>query len=243
MLGIRRSPDAHSNDLLQELPAEGEETNREWVARTGLDHGVILIGGSSVTDFRVRVAQSHARGDLLPSFWSLAGVMAAADSFLSVPFSQDVDRTPGQNAIVECSIAEFDDPVRYPNIAIIQFGADESGALTNAKRLTSERAVIDLPTLLVPWLAFVWGAGQGRNPLLDGEGVPSAAFAETAYGIAGIELTPGLSSASSCPEAIWQSAKWWSEYYEAAQEAATHETAAVPSGRFAVRQPAAAVVD
>jgi hypothetical protein len=34
-------------------------------------------------------------------------------------------------------------------------------------------------------------------------------------------LTPGLSSASSCPEAMWQAAKWWTGFYE--------KTAAAPS--------------
>jgi hypothetical protein len=33
-------------------------------------------------------------------------------------------------------------------------------------------------------------------------------------GAAGFDLTPGLESRASCPEAIWQAAKWWHKYYE-----------------------------
>jgi hypothetical protein len=65
------------------------------------------------------------------------------------------------------------------------------------------------------------------------------------YGIAGVELTPGLSSASSCPEAIWAAAKWWHQFYEQGMGVAdaAHARARIPSGHFAVRQPAAAVVE
>jgi hypothetical protein len=29
----------------------------------------------------------------------------------------------------------------------------------------------------------------------------------------GIELTPGLATRASCPEAMWQAARWWHPYY------------------------------
>jgi hypothetical protein len=67
---------------------------------------------------------------------------------------------------------------------------------------------------MLPWLSFVWGTKGSSNPLLEGKGIPSAAFVETVFAMAGFELTPGLSSASSCPEAMWQSAKWWTDFYE-----------------------------
>jgi hypothetical protein len=98
----------------------------------------------------------------------------------------------------------------------------------------------------------VWGAGARRNPLLDSAGLPGAAFVETAFGMAGIELTPGLSSGSSCPEAIWQSALWWHHYYKQSAPLPTTspQTAPavrpaprviVPEGAYRVLQPAAAV--
>jgi hypothetical protein len=76
-----------------------------------------------------------------------------------------------------------------------------------------QRAVLDGVELIVRWLTYVWGVARAGNPLLDGYGVPSAAMLEIAFGVAGYDLTPGLESRSSCPEAIWQAVKWWHEYY------------------------------
>ena len=144
-----------------------------------------------------------------------------------------------------CRLEEYDDPVRFPNIAVLHFTDDERPIHQNIDRVKSQRSVIDLPTLMLPWLGYIWSVGQAANPLLAGQGLPSAAFVETVYGIAGIELTPGLSSASSCPEAIWAAAKWWHQFY--AEETGigdeAHAIARMPAGHFAVRQPAAAVVE
>ena len=74
--------------------------------------------------------------------------------------------------------------------------------------------MLDAQDLLLRWLAFIWGVGRTGNPLLDGQGIPSAAMLEVIFGAVGFDLTPGLESRSSCPEAIWQAAKWWHEYYE-----------------------------
>ena len=76
-----------------------------------------------------------------------------------------------------------------------------------------QRAVLDAIDLIVQWLAYVWGVARSANPLLDGLGIPSAAMLEIVIGASGFDLTPGLESRSSCPEAIWQAARWWHEYY------------------------------
>ena len=112
-------------------------------------------------------------------------------------------------------------------------------------KVRSQRSVIDLPSLMLPWLGYIWGAGQIGNPLLQGQGLPGAAFVETVYAMAGVELTPGLASSGSCPEAIWQSVKWWHEFYAqtASSGGGAHGLTTVPSGAYAVRQPAAAVVE
>jgi len=58
----------------------------------------------------------------------------------------------------------------------------------------------------------VWGVGSAANALQQNKGPPCAAFAEAVMSITGLELAPRLSSQSSCPEAIWQSAKWWYQF-------------------------------
>jgi hypothetical protein len=56
--------------------------------------------------------------------------------------------------------------------------------------------------------------------------------------LAGIDLSPGLPSASSCPEAIWQAARWWYEAYDAVEP--KNDGAFTPRGAYLIRQPAAA---
>jgi hypothetical protein len=247
MLAMRYSQATAPNASLQEVAARSGESNRAWLARQGASSGIILLGGSSLAHFRIRVAQSHVRSDLLPSCWSLVGVLEDGATFASVPINGGADpsEVPRTNGVRSCRLDEYDDPVRFPNIGVVQFTDDVRAIHANIERIKSQRSVIDLPTLILPWLGFIWSAGQAGNPLLAGYGLPSAAFVEMVYGIAGIELTPGLSSAAGCPEAIWAAAKWWHPFYQAetAVRDAAHAVQRVPTGYFALRQPAAAVVD
>src|ERR687891_1736603 len=217
MLAMRYSQATTPNAALHEVPAQAGESNRAWLARQGASSGIILLGGSSLAHFRIRVAQSHVRSDLLPSCWSLAGVLEDAYTFASVPIDggADASEVPRTNGVRSCRLDEYDDPVRFPNIAVVQFTDDMRAIHANVERVKSQRSVIDLPTLILPWLGFIWSAGRAGNPLLAGYGLPSSAFVEMLYGIAGIELTPGLSSAAGCPEAIWAAAKWWYPFYQA----------------------------
>jgi hypothetical protein len=77
--------------------------------------------------------------------------------------------------------------------------------------------------------------------------VPSAVLVEIAFGLVQVELTPGLASASSCPEAIWQSVKWWQEFYAATAPGQTEGSAPTietsPWGRYVTRQKLASYLD
>jgi hypothetical protein len=192
---------------------------------------VVLIGGTSVVDFRVRVAQSHLRQDLLPSYWSLAGVVADRESFWSVPLAvTDPAAVPRNNAVGLCRFADFDDQFRYPNLAVIEFSDRGAEVLGRVETVRTQRSVADLPGVLVSWLGFVWGVGKLGNPLLAGLSLPSAMLVERAHTLAQVTLTPGLTEAVTCPEAIWQSAKWW--HAETGPQ--------YPRGFFVLRQPEAA---
>lgn len=259
MIATRKSPADERNPRIRSVGGQG--SNREWLGalapEVATPGAILLLGGSHVLDFRIRVAQGHLRHDLLPSFWSMAGILCSAETFLSVPCDRALvaTRVPSTNGIVECRLADYDDPVTYPNVAVLNFAVGAGAIVDYARGLEKQRSAIDLPELLIAWLAFTWGAGAAPNPLLHQHGVPSAAFVETAYGIGGIELTPGVASATSCPEAMWQSAIWWHDYYAQAARAfpdppaprhdrlGTLPQPQVPSGAFVVRQPAAAVLD
>ncbi len=234
---IRQSAEARKNRDLRQIPARRREGNRRWLSRVGARQGVVLLGGATLAHFRIRVAQSHLRQDLLPSFWSLAGILDGDRAFHSAPLDDlgSASLVPLKNGVQLCSMADYDDPEEFPNIAVVQFGKQDAAIRRNVGRVQTQRSVVDLPTLILRWLGFVWGAGQRSNPLFEGQGLPSSVLVETVYGMARIELTPGLSSSSSCPEAIWQTAKWWRQYYQ--------DTESPPRGWYAIRQPAAAAAE
>lgn len=232
-------------------PRGHETSNVSWLKDTGVTDGIILLGGTSVAHFRLRVAQAQLRSDLLPSYWSLAGILLEGEQFASVPLDtlEDSSLIPITNGVQVCKLADYDDTTRFPNIAVLRF-TDDCGPVRDIIKFDRlepgklRHGVIDLPTMILSWLGYIWGAGQQGNPLLNGMGVPSAAFVEMAYGITGVELTPGLASAASCPEAIWQSSKWWHDYYAEPRgiKNRTHARAFIPKGFYAIRQPSAAAI-
>ena len=232
MLPVRRAPTSTPNaefvkDRLPEEPAKvagpEAETNLAWLARArsedktfGAPGDVVLLGGASLADFRLRVAQSHLRDDLTPSYWSLVGVLDAGDQLLTAPLWPLLtpEIVPITNGIRSLPLGDFDDPATWPNIAIVRFPGARKPPVECVDELRKQRTMIDIPALVLHWLAYVWGAGSAANPLTGGSGIPSAVMTEAAFGLAEVELTPGLAAASSCPEAIYQSAKWWHDFYE-----------------------------
>src|SRR4051794_31361435 len=92
MLPHLRSREDTPNKELEKVPALPQETNRAWLERVGATDGILLLGGRSLAHFRVRVAQSQVRQSMLPSDWSLAGILTGADYFLSVPLAVPGDR-------------------------------------------------------------------------------------------------------------------------------------------------------
>jgi hypothetical protein len=248
-------PDLENNKLFKRVQAKKDEGNQAWLKRVRQENkygdagGLLLIGGNSVVDFRLRVAQSYLRYDLTPSYWSQVGILSdkGVETFYSVPLQwrDDLSEMPHRNGIQLCNLSDYDSAEHFPNIAWIQFTDRPESVLKAAETLKLQRAnVVDLVAMVVKWLGYVWGVSEYNNPLLSGVGMPSAVFAETVYGVCGIELTPGLESSASCPESIWQGAKFWHNYYEESSEISTSQAKSiVPQGCFALRQPAAAVYE
>ncbi len=247
MIPNRESAATSPNDRLRKTRAGKTQGNTDWLASQDLRDGVLLLGGTSLADFRQRVAQSGLRGDLTPSHWSMCGLLIDEGTrFLSVPLAvPDVSGVPATNAVRECSLSDYDDPAKWPNIGVVRFATDMSTIVRQARDIAMRRTIVDLPALLLAWLGYAWGVTDQPNPLTESLGIPSGVFVETAHAMAGVELTPGLASAASCPEAIWQAAKWWHEYYEEVPVAAAGLRSAgpvAPQGRYAVRQPEAQLI-
>ena len=250
--GLRRSDVINGNPLLTETSADaapsGELANFAWLESTGYRDGVLLLGGTSIVDFRMRVAQSELRQDLLPSFWSTCGLLIDGKLLMTARVdaisnsSARVERN-GLEAVALDAGSGYGNPMFYPNVAILQFTNDHAAIKEHVARIGQERNIVDLLAQVVAWLGYCWAVGNGGNPLMQGHGIPSATLLERAHGLAGIDLSPGLPSASSCPEAIWQAARWWYKAYDPVEPSASSKSqpaAFKPRGAYLIRQPAAA---
>jgi hypothetical protein len=225
MLPILSSSATERSAGLREVPRRSREDNLQWLKRnlpTAGGSSIVLVGGRSPTSFRLRVAQSHIRHDLTPSHWSHVMLLGSSTTALartivyeiSLEASGGFGFPPPDNAVQEGTLGQYARPRAYPNIAILNVPVAQKDVLEALKKFKMQRAVLDAVDLLVRWLAYVWGSTHTGNPLLENYGMPSAAMLEIVFSAVGFDLTPGLESRASCPEAIWQATKWWHEYYE-----------------------------
>jgi hypothetical protein len=231
MINILSSDAELKSESFQKVERKDGQDNIEWLKaflpEDPSQAVLVMVGGRTPMDLRLRIAQGQVRSDLAPSKWSHVMLLknpskreASAVYEISLePFRGFQFPTP-ENGIQEGELGRYGDPERYPNIAVLKVPVPQEDVEAALDRFKKQRAVLDGVDLIVRWLAYVWGVGRSVNPLLDGFGIPSAAMLEIVIGAAGFDLTPGLESRSSCPEAISQAAKYWHEYYEDQQKTA-----------------------
>lgn len=215
-----------------ELPSEAfnederapGEDNLQWLSRNmprGNNAVCVMVGGTDPTSFRLRTAQAHARHDMMPSHWSHVMLLDEAADQIGSTVVHEISLNPlngfgfppRRNGVQEGVLSTYGDAGEFPNIALLKIPVKRKEVLEGLSRFEKQRAVLDPVGLIVQWLAYLWGVSNSPNPLLQRIGIPSAAVLEVVIGAAGYDITPGLESRSSCPEAIWQAAKWWHEYY------------------------------
>lgn len=219
MLEIHRSDAAEQNPDFKEIKRKKGETNAAWLKRNwGDDRSctrLLLIGGTSGVAARLRFAQSDARSDLTPSNWSHLALVTGRSALREIALepASGFGHPPATNGVQEGRMSAYNDAKLYPNLALIRLPVSPRKVMAACRRFETQRNALDSVELTLRWLSFAWGAGASPNPLLDGYGMPSAAMVEFVVNAAGYELTPGLASRSSCPEAVWQSARWWHDYY------------------------------
>jgi hypothetical protein len=239
---VLRSPATDRNPNVRELARKDAESNAAWLERAlalkqsdadtspplidtaGASSLLLLVGGNDTQSFRLRVAQSHVRHDLSPSAWShVAFVVTLAADRAQSP-TREVSLAPATfgehgfplptNGIQSGMLAPYLHETRYPNIALLSVPVSSAAIQKRLDALERQRSVLDVPQLILRWLGYCWGVGVPASPLADGIGIPGAAILETAFAAEGFDLTPGLESRSSCPEAIWQAARWWHTFYQ-----------------------------
>lgn len=219
-----------------------KENNIDWLTRaitelggnTPLDQSyILLLGANDTLSWRLRAGQSHLRFDLLPSYWSSAALLKLDQSSLKkstvihVPLFQPTDGlfATERNGVVETPLAEFSNARIWKNIALITLPTPQENVLSKLQIFEKGRNYIDALEHVLRWLAFAWGVSRTPNPIHDGVGLPSACMLETLFASVGLDLTPGLESRASSPEAIWATTLYWYEHY-------TNNHLPTPKGRF-----------
>lgn len=181
---------------------------------------ILLLGGTDLLHVRSRYAQSSARSELTPSCWSFAAILSHDDTGYRVTQAgthghATLAAIPGSNAVCEVPLSDFADRDAFPNLAVLEFPLDDRTKLgEGVTYLRRARLALDLVGPLAHWITYLWGVGQTGNPLLSGIPEPSALFVERVFAFAGVDITPGLAEPVVCPEAIWQAALLWSDFYK-----------------------------
>jgi hypothetical protein len=211
------------------------EANLDWLKRSydsfALENVdgwsfIVLAGGKDVASFRIRVAQSHLRGDMLPSFWSECALLKISNSdftsasFYNLPLFQPANATyaPTRNGLVELPFNKLPTQKDFPNLALLALPVAQEKILQSLAEYQKSRVSYDAVENILPWLAFVWGAGNATNPLMQHIGFPSAMMLNQMFSANGFDLAPGVSANLSAPETFWSGVKHWQDYYSKTQE-------------------------
>lgn len=222
------------------------EPNQEWLKRAyssfeldNLDDWsfIVLAGGKDVASFRLRVAQSHLRGDMLPSFWSDCAIFKihngdfASAGFFNLPLFQPANATyaPTRNGLIELPLKKLPTQKDFPNLALLAIPVPQKQILLSLAEYEKSRVSYDAVENILPWLAFVWGAGNAANPLMQQIGFPSAMMLNQIYAANGFDLAPGVNANLSTPETFWSGAKHWQDYYSK-----TQQNGLLPKMRFVI---------
>jgi hypothetical protein len=225
MIAIISSNAKKPSQSFANSPRQKGEDNLQWLSRNmpPADGNVVcvMVGGIDPLSFRLRVAQSHVRHDLMPSHWShvmlldkvAKNVGSTAVHEISLDPPGGFGFPPPTNGVQKGRLNAYSDAKQFPNIAVLKIPVAQKEVVGALSRFEKQRAVLDAVDLTVHWLTYLWGVANSANPLSQRLGIPSAAMLEVVIGAAGYDITPGLESRSSCPEAIWQAAKWWYLYY------------------------------
>jgi hypothetical protein len=232
---VLRSPAETRNPQVVELERTPGETNEQWLRRaidtrrveTGKEWSLLLlVGGNDPLSFRLRVSQSHVRHDLSPSAWSHVLFISTLSRTLAESPTREVSLATRfgdygfplpNNGLQEGRLGVYLNQAVFPNIALLSVPVPTADIASSLDALRGQRSMLDVPQLIVRWLGYCWGVAVPASPLADGIGIPGAAIIEAAFASHGFDLTPGLESRSSCPEAIWQAATWWHGFYQRTQ--------------------------
>lgn len=220
---------------IKKLKRPKTEANIKWLARAydslALKNPadwsfVVLAGGKDVASFRIRVAQSHLRGDMLPSFWSECALVSVQNGdvtnaeFFNLPLFQPASApyAPTRNGLITLPASELPNQKALPNLALLAIPVPQAQILLSIADYAKSRVSYDAIENILPWLAYVWGSGNAANPLMQQIGFPSAVMLNQVFAANGFDLAPGVNANLSTPETFWSGAKHWQDYYSKTQQ-------------------------
>ncbi|HTF97309.1 MAG TPA: hypothetical protein VL995_14320 [Cellvibrio sp.] len=240
------STESVSQSDVQKLIRIKREANLDWLKRAYNSFAIedvsqwsfiVLAGGKDVAAFRLRVAQSRLRGDMLPSFWSECALFKishedfSSSVFCNLPLFQpaNLSYAPTRNGLVELPLNKLPTQKDYPNLALLAIPVPQELILQSLEEYKKARVSYDAVENILPWLAYVWGSGDATNPLMKQIGFPSAVMLNQVFSARGFDLAPGVNSYLSTPEMFWSGVKHWQDYYSK-----TQENGLLPKARFVI---------
>jgi hypothetical protein len=217
------------------MPRIKRETNLDWLKRAYDSFAlgqladwsfIMLAGGKDVASFRIRVAQSHLRGDMLPSFWSECAFLEIPEGdfanakFFNLPLFQPATEiyAPTRNGLIELPLNKLPTQKDFPNLALLAIPVPQAQILVSLAEFKKARVSYDAVENILPWLAFVWGLGDAPNPLMQQISFPSAMMLSQVYSANGFDLAPGVNANLSAPETFWSGVKHWQDFYSKTQQ-------------------------
>lgn len=199
---------------------------------------LLFVGGRHAIDLPVRAAQSILRVDRTLSPWSHVAILldwpkdAPADRIIGLEVALDPSRTadqvPERGGATLFRLSRYLDASSYPCIAI---GVVTPGTLRRGDSSVQPREAM-MDAALSPirglqrfpmwewlghWHRYVRAGGP--NPLVEHIPHPAAALCEYVYEAGGMDLTPGSTSPTSCPEQLWATLRYWYDSMGAAEGA------------------------
>lgn len=233
------------NKEAKEFKRNGRENYAAWLERALTDmviadraswSFVLLFGGKDVAAFRLRVAQSPNRRDMLPSYWSDCALLDIPDgkiadtNIITLPLLQPPSASfaPARNGVLTENIAKI--PVgKFPNVALLAIPVERQKISEAINTYRDSRQAYDALKNILPWLAYMWGTEDSFNPLRQQIGLPSAVMINQIFATQGFDLAPGVNSQTATPEAFWSAASYWHEYYRNTQHGGR-----VPKARYVI---------
>ena len=176
MMSMRASTAGPQRRLVEQKPKRGE-ANVAWLTRAEIEQGVVLLGGATLADVRVRFAQSLLRHDLTPVL-VVAALLARARR-LTVPLDAigDPVESAAANAYPALAARSLSTTRPLPERRAHRLRRVRTGARDAAADVGRQRGLIDLPGLLVGVARLDLGRAR-PTPAARRAGVPSAAFVE-----------------------------------------------------------------